>query len=647
MRIFLLALHASDSSLTNRHRLLVLLMITILVLCSCGANIQKAAVDDPETFERFETIIERLRQDLKVPGMAAVILKNQEVVWARGFGYANLEARLEATPETPFHLASVTKPIAGTIILQLVEEGLLDLNTPISDYGLELDAEGTEPIRLIHLFTHTSQGQPGTVFRYHGDRYGMMGAAVKQVAGKSFRSLALEKIFKPLGMTNTAASMLDPEVMDRFIAYMNANGIYEPIRLADGHELELCEGFEYTNADYRPTLFAAAVLTRNAMSAAGMESGNYFIYEDVEIDSTTQHKYNRFWADDNEFQDIYRVMVRPYRLDDSLRVVRGQYSMFFNCAAGLISSPLDLARFDIALDKGELIKRETREWAFTPVRTPSGEELTYGLGWFTQEYKGVRLIWHGGEWDCISALYLKVPAENLTFIICANARAMSQAFMMGRGDVLCSGPGMAFLRLFVYEDRFGEKGPDVDWKSDPEQIVPEIQAITSDDLRELYKKELENMWIMYFIMQETEASNRIPNQIYAVLATHPEISDYRDLTILAEIDHVGNDEHRTTDLMLDRDATVRVYAIGEMTSDGAYDFGWIENTRGDTVWMMADSIAVDAGGSFKNRKVDEVIHLGAGGYVVHYKADDSHAFGGWNALPPDHLFWGIRVYRAD
>ena len=647
MGVLLFISYRTKSSRTTAYWLLALFIIAVLVLCSCAKEARRAAADDPETFRRFETIIEGLRQDLKVPGMAAVILKDQEVVWARGFGYANLEAGLEATPETPFHLASVTKPIAGTIVLQLVEEGLLDLNTPVSDYGLELDAEGTEPVRLIHLFTHTSQGRPGAEFRYHGDRYGMMGAAVKKVAGKSFRTLAIERIFVPLGMTNTAAGMLDPEVMDRFITYMNVGGIYEPIRLADGSELDLCGGFEYTCPDYRPAFSAAAVLTRNAIGAAGMESENYFVYDDVEIDVATQQKYNRYWADDNEFQGIYRVMARPYKLDDSLRVVRGRYSMFFNCAAGLIASPLDLAKFDIAFDRNELIRRETREWAFRPFRTLSGDESTYGLGWFTQEYKGVRLIWHGGEWDCISALYLKVPAENLTFIICANARAMSQAFVMGRGDVLCSGPGIAFLRLFVYEDRFGEKGSDIDWKSDPQKIVKEVQAISSDDLRELYKKELEDMWVMYSMMRATDVGNRIANEIYPVLATHPEIGEYRDLTVLAEIDSVGNGEHRTTDLMLDQDGAVHVYAIGEMTSAGAYDFGWIENTSGDTVWVMADSVAVDAGGSSKNRKVDEVIHLGAGRYEVHYRTDDSHAFADWNALPPDHLFWGIRVYQGD
>jgi CubicO group peptidase (beta-lactamase class C family) len=81
---------------------------------------------DAEVFVQFEEELEDLRQQHKIPGFSAAIVKERELLWAKGFGYADLENKVEAAPDTPYHLASVTKPFAA-IIMQLVEEGALDL----------------------------------------------------------------------------------------------------------------------------------------------------------------------------------------------------------------------------------------------------------------------------------------------------------------------------------------------------------------------------------------------------------------------------------------------------------------------------------------------------------------------------------------
>ncbi len=71
------------------------------------------------------------------------------------------------------------------------------------------------------------------------------------------------------------------------------------------------------------------------------------------------------------------------------------------------------------------------------------------------------------------------------------------------------------------------------------------------------------------------------------------------------------------------------------------DYGWIENAKGDTLWEMLAERSQYAGGAFKNQKVDTVLQLTKGTYVVKYITDESHSFDQWNDLPPETPFYGI------
>ncbi|HKO54687.1 MAG TPA: serine hydrolase domain-containing protein [Thermoanaerobaculia bacterium] len=81
---------------------------------------------------RFERDADEIRRELRIPGMSAVIVQNQKILWTRGFGYADLENRVPATPDTLYHVASVTKTFGLTLVLQLLEKGQLTLDEPIA-----------------------------------------------------------------------------------------------------------------------------------------------------------------------------------------------------------------------------------------------------------------------------------------------------------------------------------------------------------------------------------------------------------------------------------------------------------------------------------------------------------------------------------
>jgi hypothetical protein len=117
---------------------------------------------------------------------------------------------------------------------------------------------------------------------------------------------------------------------------------------------------------------------------------------------------------------------------------------------------------------------------------------------------------------------------------------------------------------------------------------------------------------------------------------------------LAQIAPVRDNENTRRRFTLARDTDVRIYALGEASGRSLVDYGWIEDARtGKTVWEMAYRTTEAAGGAAKNRRFEGTIALPAGDYVLRYESDDSHAFGGWNANPPDDPdAWGISVYRV-
>ena len=118
-------------------------------------------------------------------------------------------------------------------------------------------------------------------------------------------------------------------------------------------------------------------------------------------------------------------------------------------------------------------------------------------------------------------------------------------------------------------------------------------------------------------------------------------------TVLAELARMGDDEQAHTTFRLERETTLRVYALGEGVSGDMVDYGWIEEAEsGRVVWEMTYDATEPAGGARKNRAFEGTVRLPAGSYILHYKSDGSHSYDDWNdAAPDDPESWGITVFR--
>ena len=144
---------------------------------------------------------------------------------------------------------------------------------------------------------------------------------------------------------------------------------------------------------------------------------------------------------------VIQRLAKPYVVDNSGRPILSTYpprGIF--AAAGLISTVRDLARYDAAIDQHILLQPQTQDQAWTNHVNSKGQRLPYALGWFVQKYGNDRLVWHYGQWDTFSALFLKVPGRNLTLILLANSSGLSAQFnALGAGDV----KGSPFANLFL------------------------------------------------------------------------------------------------------------------------------------------------------------------------------------------------------
>lgn len=219
---------------------------TIVVALALGCR--SASEPAPaKSMAELEERLDALRTRYHIAGMGAAIAKGQSIAWSRGFGLANVAANRPASDATVFHLASLTKPIAATVILQLVDEGKVSLDDPASKYGIALSGQGTILVR--HLLSHTSEGVPGTYYRYNGNRFGYLDSVIARADGRSVAEAIQARIISRLGLSATAPNTASPD----FAVTGKSKGEYVA-KVATGYTWAV---MRFLPTDY-PTYFGSA-----------------------------------------------------------------------------------------------------------------------------------------------------------------------------------------------------------------------------------------------------------------------------------------------------------------------------------------------------------------------------------------------------
>jgi CubicO group peptidase (beta-lactamase class C family) len=186
---------------------------------------------------KLDIWLEGQRSNLDLPGFSAGVVHDQELLWSKGYGFADITNRIVATDQTLYRVASITKTFTATAIMQLVEQGKLSLEDPVSKHlpwFTPKNADPLQPIKVWNLLSHTAgliREPPGTDWdqldftsaeaarasagatalgmptqtRLKYSNYGFLiaGELVTQLAGVPYPRQVQEKILRPLGMTNS------------------------------------------------------------------------------------------------------------------------------------------------------------------------------------------------------------------------------------------------------------------------------------------------------------------------------------------------------------------------------------------------------------------------------------------------------------
>jgi len=173
--------------------------------------------------ERLNAYLAAYMPARNAPGLTFALTDAEKTLRTAGYGYANIDQRTAVTTDHLFQIGSITKSFVALVLLQLREEGKLDLHSPVLEYLPDLPiVTAFGPVSTHHLLTHTSglpdnlglfsadpaarlvQGfKPGEHFHYCNAGFDILGLLAEKLDGRPWRTCVEERVFKPLGMSQT------------------------------------------------------------------------------------------------------------------------------------------------------------------------------------------------------------------------------------------------------------------------------------------------------------------------------------------------------------------------------------------------------------------------------------------------------------
>ena len=223
-------------------RLLIIVLPLILLFPNCSSLHPERPVfrkgDFPGAVTALDTIIRKNLKQQRIPGAAVALVHEGRVIFARCYGYADAERKVEITEDTYFMAGSLTKSFTALAVLKLIEQGKIDPGADIKNYipGFSIKSldEGETPITVNHLLTHTSGlmidfyarfaggkeysnadllsqlrneylcFKPGSASKYSNIGYRLLGMIIEQVTGELFERYLDMEVLRPLGLSKSS-----------------------------------------------------------------------------------------------------------------------------------------------------------------------------------------------------------------------------------------------------------------------------------------------------------------------------------------------------------------------------------------------------------------------------------------------------------
>lgn len=405
---------------------------------------------------KVDEYIKAEAQKQRFPGLSLAVIKDGQIVLAKGYGLANVEHQVPVKPETIFQSGSVGKQFTATAVMILVEEGKIALDERIGKYLVDTP-ESWKSVTVRHLLTHTAgmtdypkdfdfrrdytedellkraapiplAFQPGEKWSYSNLGYVVLGIMISKVTGKFYGDFIQERIFKPLGM-NTARIINEADIVpNRAAGY----------RLAGG-ELK-----------------------------------------------------NQEW-------------VSP--------------ALNTTADGSLYLTVLDMAKWDAALYGEKILKKSSLDQMWTAARLNNGKTQPYGFGWGLGEARGRRVIQHGGAWQGFRSCIARFVDDKLTVVVFANL-AQANPEKIARGVAEIYNPELAAPPVKAIEDKEPKVTALVkelvqkfaEGAADPNLFTPEARAIVFPDRAEqahAFLKSLGALGLIELVERKEEDGDRV------------------------------------------------------------------------------------------------------------------------------------------
>ena len=341
--------------------------------CLAALTLGPAAAGPPY-LPAVDAIAVQALEDVPLAGLSIAIARGGEIIHAKGYGYANLEHKVPATPETVYRIGSVGKQFTAAAILQLVEQGKLSLDDNLHEFLPDYPTGGRR-VTIRQLLNHTSgihsvssikeamanrcldvtqqqmigwmsqtpfDFEPGERFMYNNSGFWLSGVIIEHLSGRSYPDFVQAKLFEPLGLDDT---------------YYESYSRLIPNR-AQGYTLD--EG-RLVNA---------------------------------ELNSPT----------------------RPY------------------AAGAIMTTVLDLIEWQRAFLSGRVVTPASVETMTTPGRLNSGKVFPYGLGLWLMEFDGHRTIQHGGGIIGFRTFLSHYPDDEVIIALITNTNGRDVPRPKGLGE---------------------------------------------------------------------------------------------------------------------------------------------------------------------------------------------------------------------
>lgn len=394
-----------------------------------------------EEFAALDHYVQASMNDWQVPGVAIGIVRGSDPIYLKGYGVRSLQTNEPVTADTLFDIGSCTKAFTSAAIAMLVDEGKMNWDDRVDKsipYFHLSDPFADESVTLRDLLTHRT-GVPGadliwygsplsreevvrriayippdagfrTLFQYQNAMYVSLGVAVGRVYGSTWDDFVKQRIFDPLGMTQSDTSSNDAQKSSNFaMPHMLRNGKVEVI--------------PWRNID-------------NAGPAGSINSS-----------VRDMAKWIALQLNGGSFNDKQLISTKNIE---------------------------EMHRPQIVVPPGEI----------TTVFFPDSMQLSYGLGWFVQDYRGHQLILHPGDIDGFEALTVLIPEIHTGYEVLVNIGGNSYRQALGYhiADMLLHLPERDWSDHFRKSDaelQAQEKQQTASWLSKRNPNAPASHELTA------------------------------------------------------------------------------------------------------------------------------------------------------------------------